>query len=168
MESANGSEWKPKERGQNNNQSWNDGSVGPTQNTNKDGWRGDERQEESEVGEQRNISAGDNERLSTNDGEVGITADTDSTSNKARSQREVLGQSDRQKANGHCDVECRNKWQNFPTKPPICGGNDGIPRKLDSITFSKWRNESIKAYGNAIVPQVAFEIFKAINEYESI
>ena len=36
------------------------------------------------------------------------------------------------------------------------------------ITFSKWRNESIKAYGNAIVPQVAYRIFKAINEYEKI
>jgi DNA (cytosine-5)-methyltransferase 1 len=60
----------------------------------------------------------------------------------------------------------QNKWSNFPTQPPVCGGNDGIPRKLDSITFSKWRNESIKAYGNAIVPQVAYEIFKAINAYE--
>jgi DNA (cytosine-5)-methyltransferase 1 len=168
MESANGSEWKPKERGQNNNEHWNDGTVGITQNTNKDGWRGDERQEESEVGEQRNISAGDNERLSTNDGEVGITADTNGTSSKTWSQRQILGQSNREKTNGHWDVECRNKWQNFPTQPPVCGGDDGIPRKLDSITFSKWRNESIKAYGNAIVPQVAYEIFKAINEYEPI
>lgn len=50
----------------------------------------------------------------------------------------------------------------FPTQSPICGGDDGLPDKLDGITFSKWRNESIKAYGNAIVPQVAFEIFKAI------
>lgn len=55
-----------------------------------------------------------------------------------------------------------NNWDNFPTQPPICGGNDGLPTKLDGITFSKWRNESIKAYGNAIVPQVAYEIFKAI------
>jgi hypothetical protein len=32
--------------------------------------------------------------------------------------------------------------------------------------FENWhRNESIKAYGNAIVPQVAFEIFKAIGAY---
>ena len=53
-------------------------------------------------------------------------------------------------------------WENFPTKPPICGGDDGLPRELDGITFSKWRNESIKAYGNAIVPQVVFQIFKAI------
>lgn len=53
-------------------------------------------------------------------------------------------------------------WENFPTESPICGGNDGLPDRLDGITFSKWRNESIKGYGNAIVPQVAFEIFKAI------
>lgn len=33
---------------------------------------------------------------------------------------------------------------------------------MDGIAFSKWRQESIKAYGNAIVPQVAYEIFKAI------
>ena len=55
-----------------------------------------------------------------------------------------------------------NNWDNFPTQSPICGGDDGIPTELDGITFSKWRNESIKAYGNAIVPQVAYEIFKAI------
>ena len=59
-------------------------------------------------------------------------------------------------------------WQNFPTKPPICGGDDGLPRELDSITFPKWRNESIKAYGNAIVPQVAYQIFKAIADYENL
>ena len=60
---------------------------------------------------------------------------------------------------------CR-QWENFPTQPPICGGNDGLPTELDGITFSKWRNESIKAYGNAIVPQVAMQIFQAINEFE--
>jgi DNA (cytosine-5)-methyltransferase 1 len=58
------------------------------------------------------------------------------------------------------------EWESFPTQSPICGRDDGLPKELDGITFSKWRNESIKAYGNAIVPQVAFEIFKAINEFE--
>jgi DNA (cytosine-5)-methyltransferase 1 len=158
-----------KGRGEQAEQRFGHGNVyGPTQNTNENGWRGDERQEEPEVREQRNISAGANERLSTNDGEVGITADTNGTGSKTRTQREVLGQSDREKTNGHCNVECTSQWQNFPTQPPICGGDDGIPRELDAITFPKWRNESIKAYGNAIVPQVAYEIFKAINAYESI
>jgi DNA (cytosine-5)-methyltransferase 1 len=61
-----------------------------------------------------------------------------------------------------------NDWRNFPTQPPICRGDDGISEKLDTITFPKWRKESIKAYGNAIVPQVAFEIFKAIQAYENL
>ncbi|MFA5638636.1 MAG: DNA (cytosine-5-)-methyltransferase [Anaerovoracaceae bacterium] len=55
-------------------------------------------------------------------------------------------------------------WDNFPTQSPVCGRDDGIPRQLDSITFSKWRNESIKGFGNAWVPQVAYEIFKVIEE----
>jgi len=53
-------------------------------------------------------------------------------------------------------------WNSFPTVSPICSRNDGISNRLDSITFSKWRNESIKAGGNAIVPQVVYQIFKAI------
>lgn len=71
------------------------------------------------------------------------------------------------------------RWQNFPTQPPICGGNDGISDELDisalfeekkaisktaQNAYNYWRNESIKAYGNAIVPQVFYEIAKAINE----
>jgi DNA (cytosine-5)-methyltransferase 1 len=56
-------------------------------------------------------------------------------------------------------------WENFPTQSPICGGDDGLPTNLDGITFSKWRNESIKAFGNAIVPQVALQIFKSIEEF---
>lgn len=59
-----------------------------------------------------------------------------------------------------------NYWENFPTQSPVCNGDDGIPSELDGITFPKWRNESIKAGGNAIVPQVAYQIFKAIEQYE--
>lgn len=62
----------------------------------------------------------------------------------------------------------RNAWDGFPTQSPVCGGNDGFPDGLDGITFSKWRKESIKGYGNAIVPQVAYEIYKAIMLYEQI
>jgi len=57
-----------------------------------------------------------------------------------------------------------NSWDNFPTQSPICGGDDGLPTELDRITFSKWRNESIKAYGNAVCPQIVLEIFKAIQQ----
>lgn len=53
-------------------------------------------------------------------------------------------------------------WEKFPTQSPICSGDDGLSGRLDGITFSKWKQESVKAYGNAIVPQVAYEIFKTI------
>jgi DNA (cytosine-5)-methyltransferase 1 len=61
-----------------------------------------------------------------------------------------------------------NNWKNFPTVSPVCDGDDGISDRLDGITFSKWRNESIKAGGNAIVPQVVYQIFKAIEQYNQL
>ena len=57
-----------------------------------------------------------------------------------------------------------NNWSNFPTQSPVCGGDDGIPTELDGITFPKWRAESIKGYGNAIVPQIAHQLFQIIND----
>jgi DNA (cytosine-5)-methyltransferase 1 len=62
----------------------------------------------------------------------------------------------------------RGNWENFPTVSAICFGDDGISKRLDNITFPKWRTESIKAGGNAIVPQVVHQIFKAIEEYERV
>ena len=61
---------------------------------------------------------------------------------------------------------CGNRWANFPTVSPVHRGNDGIPFPLDCLTISpnKWRTESLKAYGNAIVPQVMYEIFRAIEQ----
>jgi len=58
------------------------------------------------------------------------------------------------------------QWDRFPTQSPVCRRNDGLSSRLDGITFPKWRNESIKAYGNAVVPQVVYQIFKAIEAYE--
>ncbi len=46
-------------------------------------------------------------------------------------------------------------WREFPTTSPVCRRDDGISNRMDRI----------KSLGNAIVPQVAFEIFKAIELY---
>ncbi len=84
--------------------------------------------------------------------------------NSSSESREYIGcERERQFDRSNCRNGI-NHWQNFPTQPPICGGDDGIPRNMDGITFPKYRQESIKAYGNAIVPQVALQIFKAIQE----
>ena len=61
------------------------------------------------------------------------------------------------------------RWRSFPVVSPVHRGNDGIPFDVDSLTisFSKWRTETIKAYGNAIVPQVMYRIFEAIEALEN-
>ncbi len=53
-------------------------------------------------------------------------------------------------------------WDGFPTQSPVCGGNDGLPTELHGIALSDWIRESRKGYGNAIVPQVAMQIFGAL------
>lgn len=81
----------------------------------------------------------------------------------------ILGQQGSQgPANGCAYVGGAGNWASWPTQPPICAGNDGLPTKLDGITLSKWRTETIKAAGNAIVPQVVYQIFQAIHQYETI
>lgn len=59
-------------------------------------------------------------------------------------------------------------WQNFPTQSPVCYGDDGFSTQLDGITFSKWRNESIKGGGNAVVVPLVYQIFKSIQKYEDM
>ena len=58
-------------------------------------------------------------------------------------------------------------WNGFPTESPVCDRNDGFPGELADLSFPAWCRESIKACGNAIVPQVALQIFETINKYEN-
>lgn len=55
-------------------------------------------------------------------------------------------------------------WRDFPTASPVCIGNDGLPFDVSRLTISfvRWRQEAIKALGNSMVPQVVYELFKAI------
>ena len=64
--------------------------------------------------------------------------------------------------------EVGSRWQDFPSVSPVHRGNDGLPFDVDRLTlsFGKWRTEALKAYGNAIVPQVMYEIFRAIEIVE--
>ena len=60
------------------------------------------------------------------------------------------------------------RWRTFPSVSPVFRGNDGLPFPVDHLTipFSEWKRESLKAYGNAIVPQVMYEIFRIIDMIE--
>jgi DNA (cytosine-5)-methyltransferase 1 len=62
----------------------------------------------------------------------------------------------------------KNNWSDWPKQPYVLLRDDGIPFGLDNKAFPRIRRESIKAAGNAIVPQVAYQIFKTIEEYENL
>lgn len=72
-------------------------------------------------------------------------------------------------------------WQDFPTQSPVRRGDDGLSDWLDfdavfegiptprrPKAYNRWRKQAIKAYGNAVVPQVVLQIFETINEYEAL
>lgn len=48
-------------------------------------------------------------------------------------------------------------WENWPTEPAILGMDDGVSNRVERIT----------ALGNAIFPQVALQIFRAISQFEN-
>jgi DNA (cytosine-5)-methyltransferase 1 len=92
------------------------------------------------------------------------------TSNERLQRSKVIGgiSPGRQERNKFFTRRFCSNWENFPTQSPICSGNDGISHGLDNITFPKWRNESIKGYGNAVVPQVVYRIFKTIEYIQTL
>jgi len=59
-----------------------------------------------------------------------------------------------------------NEGQYITSEPALVSSFDGFSYDLAGGTIQKYADEANGAYGNAIVPQVALQIFKAINEYE--
>ena len=119
---------------------------------------GEIKQKGAEVWEQWDTGTGGDDRVCLQEG---ITANSSCQglqgSKNIRDIREG-----RQIQNEQLGRLLQPNWEEFPSQSPICSGDDGISNQLDGITFPKWRTESVKAYGNAIVPQVAYTIFKAI------
>lgn len=60
----------------------------------------------------------------------------------------------------------RGTFGEFPSFSPICRGDDGLSEGLDGVTFSRWRTETLKAYGNAVLPDIAQRIFETIQAVE--
>lgn len=67
---------------------------------------------------------------------------------------------------GSSTATARYNWDDnwIKVAAELCGVDDGLPAELDRFKLSKsaHRRERLKSLGNAIVPQVAIEIFKAI------
>ena len=143
-------------------------------NSDRDGRGSNKRKEEPNFRGFGDVSAGDNERIQPNHEEAGNATDTERVRlEHSENNGEMGGRPKKTQGEGgkftHEPKTRRevSNWEAFPTVSPVRGRNDGLPKELDGITFSKWRKESIKAYGNAIVPQVAHRIFESINDYEN-
>ena len=117
-------------------------NIGGLERAEESRWNGINVKRESEFGNATDASSSKSQRFKLNRG-----------TGKKRKAKEQS----RQFSRPICTI-----WEKFPTQPPVCGRNDGLSTELDGITFPKWRNESIKAYGNAIVPQVAYELIKQL------
>ena len=138
--------------------------------------------------EQREFSEQKQREFRRNGSEMGngITPDPDGLKRSERGMYQDRSETSERYFSSCHSWNAGSAWDNFPTQSPICSGNDGLPgslvrqrirddsmgylseKEIDKIiskAYGIWRNEAIKAYGNAIVPQVAFKIFKAINMY---
>jgi DNA (cytosine-5)-methyltransferase 1 len=144
--------------------------IRSTQNTNGNGRDGNEWKEQSSIGQFGDIGAGDNERVRADNeqvdgdgkGQVFTNTKTIGMERSRPIREQITSTQTGQGLSGRNHT--RTDWTDWPTVSPLRSGNDGFRSTLDGITFPKWRNESIKAAGNAIVPQVAYQIFKVIEQ----
>jgi DNA (cytosine-5)-methyltransferase 1 len=147
-----------------------DGKYGDAADSDRNGFNECDGEHEKQPSQGRFDAFGDIEQSDVN----GDAANTNYQRLQSRSIGNGIDSQKRKDQNGSVkQFACndwktyKTNWRNFPTtQPTIRMRNDGISDRLDGITFSKWRNESIKGYGNAVVPQVVYAIFKTIEEYE--
>ncbi len=50
-------------------------------------------------------------------------------------------------------------------EPPFLCVDDGFSKPMAGFSASQWRKEQIKAFGNAVTPQLPYAIFKSINTH---
>ncbi len=129
--------------------------------TNANGNGFNERNGNNEINssERGKYALNDIEQISTDSKCIGRTEIRNDNGQFEKTQQAKCGEQQFSGANSTQDW-----WRDFPSQSPVCGGDDGLPTKLDGITFPKWRAESIKGYGNAIVPQIAHQLFQIIND----
>lgn len=163
VENSNGGQRESKEYGKKNNQSRDNGSqrIAPDSES---------KQSERMRSKQRETCEQEPFKLGRNCGRVGCERIDTNACDSGLQRSSIDGSigAIREDRNKQPPGLLPSTWQDFPTQSPICTGDDGFPTELDGITISKWRNESIKAAGNAIVHQVAVQIFQAIEAFEKL
>lgn len=115
--------------------------------------------------ENRNASQDKQERNRRKRGVAKVDNDVKNTIGKRgrgwnENSRQVLGGESTKAKNARPSWE--TNWIEVATK--LCSVDDGLPAELGDFTATKagHRNAQLKAYGNAIVPQVAIEIMRVI------
>lgn len=168
------------------------GEKWPSTNSNSNGYWSNDRFRETGRQEGEGESIRDKrERLRDDNRRDGSEGNATDTNCKQRCEGRLYTAesktSERYTCSCNACINKRDTWDNFPTQSPIRNGNDGFSteslrqrirkdcmgvlseKEIDKIiseAHTEWSNESIKAGGNAIVPQVVYQIFKAIEEYE--
>lgn len=86
----------------------------------------------------------------------------------AGSERKLLCEQKEKQPYGQDSRDNVPDWRSFPTQSPVCSRDDGLSFRMAdlAVSFPKWRSKSIEALGNAWVPQVAYEIFKATENHD--
>jgi DNA (cytosine-5)-methyltransferase 1 len=135
---------------------WTTSNEGYATNSNCDGFNKRNGNDEVNTSQRGEYALGDIGK-SNDDGNA-------TNSNTSRLHEQYIPTKPNEKRSCGRSFNERGDFTRFPTQSPICSGDDGLPTQLDGITFSKWRGESIKGYGNAIVPQIAKSLFEIIKE----
>lgn len=96
--------------------------------------------------------------------EQGGNGTQDSLPQEHRTQNSAPRESERATGDGYDHRPWETDWREVAFAS--CDGSldDGLPRDMAGLTISyaKYRRESLKSVGNSIVPQVAMQIFEAI------
>lgn len=99
-----------------------------------------------------------------------IDADAGRERRQPREQEKIHTERTTSSRPQHAYPDWSRNWQEVAFETCHDGLDDGISRDMGGTTISsaRWRKEGLKAYGNAIVPQVAMQIMKGIRKtYEN-
>jgi DNA (cytosine-5)-methyltransferase 1 len=104
-------------------------------------------------------------KTSPQDG-FGLRNELSGSDKNASNARRIRQAKQKQQATRNEQYSWSRNWVEVATE--LCGVDDGLPAELDGLKLSKSRHRAdrLKGLGNAWVPQVAIEIFKAIDAVE--